>query len=92
MWDGVIVKTHENCTLFSDGGGAAVKGAKGALLGAQALVWAWGQRPKVIQKKFDFDDQNAYAWGFIGAVTKPVFNSLDYGSIGVYLPRTGISS
>jgi hypothetical protein len=60
-------------------------------MGAQALVWAWGQREQVIQKNFDYENEHGYAWGIIAGTAKPVFNSLDYGSFGVYLARTKIA-
>lgn len=91
MWDGVIVHEHENCTKAIDGGGSTVPWAKCVFMGAQALLWAWGKRPEVVQRDFDYGNEHGYGWGFIGAAGKPVFNSLDYGSIGVYLPRTNIS-
>lgn len=92
MWDGVIVHEHENCTIASDaGGGSNVAWAKCVFMGAQSLVWAWGQRGEIVERDFDYGNEQGYGWGMIAGVTKPVFNSLDYGSIGVYLPRTAIS-
>lgn len=92
MWDNVIIHEHENVTLSTTlGAGSNVAGAKAIFMGAQALVWGWGQRPEVVQKKFDFDNEMAYATGMIYGVEKPVFNSLDYGSISVVTSRTQIS-
>lgn len=89
--DGVVIQEHENCTIALDGGGGSVAWAKGAFLGQQALLWAWGKRPKTIEKDFDYEDQIGHAWKIVAGVTKPIFNSLDYGSLGVYLSRTSIS-
>lgn len=91
IWDGVVVHEHENVTIATDGGGASIAWAKCSLLGAQALCWAWGKRPEVVQDTFDYGNEHGYAWQFIGATGKPVFNSLDYGSLGVYVARTQVS-
>jgi N4-gp56 family major capsid protein len=92
IWDGVVVHEHENVPIVTTwGSGSDVPGAQCSFLGAQSLVWGWGKRPRVIQKQFDYDNEHGFAWGFIGAVAKPVFNSVDYGSIGVYVSRTQIN-
>ena len=92
IWDGVCVHSHENCTTSTTGGaGANVAWAKGALMGAQALCWAYGKRPWTVQVEFDYENEHGYAWNMIAGVTKPTFNSQDYGSIGVYNARSNIS-
>jgi len=91
IWDGVVVHEHETVTNATDGGGAAVPWSRCVLMGAQALCWAWGKRPEVVQETFDYTNEHGYAWGMIAKASKPVFNSQDYGSIGVFLARTNIS-
>lgn len=92
MWDNVIVHEHENVPIVTTfGSGGNVPGAKNIFLGAQSLLWAWGERPKVTAKKFDFDNEMAFATGMIYDVAKPVFNSLDYGSVAFNCARTAIS-
>lgn len=91
IWDNVVIHEHENITRYTNWGGASVSGATSVFMGAQALCWAWGKRPEVVSKKFDYDNEEGYAWGFIGATGKPVFNSKDYGTIGVYTARTGVA-
>lgn len=92
IWDGVVVHAHENCEIGANAGaGANVPYSRAKLLGAQAMVWAWGKRPEVVQKSFDYDNEEGYAIGMIAGVAKSVFNSLDYGSVGVYLSRTNVS-
>lgn len=91
IWDGVIIHEHENCYTATDGGGASVAWTKAAFMGAQALVWAWGKRPEVVQEDFDYQNQQGWAWNMICAAGKPQFNSLDFGSLGVYLARTNIA-
>jgi N4-gp56 family major capsid protein len=90
-WRGVIVRSNELIGVGTDGGGGSVAWARSALLGAQALCWAWGERPEVVEKEFDYDNEMGWAIGMIRGVAKPVFNSVDYGSLGVYLARTNIS-
>jgi N4-gp56 family major capsid protein len=91
IWDGVVIHEHENCAIGTDGGGGAIPWSKAALLGAQSLVAAEGERGEVVQETFDYKNQNGYAWKQMLSVAKPVFNSLDYGSLGVYVSRTNIS-
>jgi hypothetical protein len=92
MWDGVLVHEHENCTIGTDAGaGSNVPYSKGVFMGAQALVWAWGEKEEVVQETFDYKNETGYGCGIIAGVTKPVFNSLDYGSLGVILARTQVS-
>lgn len=92
VWGGVAIHEHENCSISTTyGAGGNVAGAQCTLMGAQALVWAWGQRPSLVAKDFDFGNEHAYAWGFIARTGKPVFNSLDYGSVALYVARTNIA-
>lgn len=91
IWDGVVVHEHENCPIATDGGGSSLAWADCRLIGAQALVWAWGKRPEMIQEQFDYQEQHGYAWRMISRAGKCKFNSEDYGSIGVYVARTQVS-
>ena len=91
VWDGVIIHAHENCTKATDGGSGSVAWTKGVLLGASSLIWAWAQRVATVQKNFDYENEHGFAWGIMCGTKKPQFNSLDYGSFGVYLARTNIS-
>lgn len=91
IWQGVVIHEHENCTIAADGGGASVAWAKSVFFGAQSMMWGFGQRPKMIDKNFDYENKHGKSWGVIAKAKKPVFNSLDFGSVGVYLARTNIS-
>jgi N4-gp56 family major capsid protein len=91
IWDGVVIHEHENCAVATDGGGASVAWTKAVFMGAQSLVWAWGKRPEVIQETFDYGNEQGYGIDMIAGVAKSKFNSLDYGSVGVYLARTNVS-
>jgi N4-gp56 family major capsid protein len=92
VWDGVVIHEHENVSIVTNwGGGSNVNGAKCSFMGAQSLVWAWGKKPSVVAKNFDYENEHGYAWGMICGTNKPKFNSLDYGSVGVYVARTQIN-
>lgn len=93
IWDGVVIHEHENCAIAADAGaGSNVPWAKCAFMGAQSLLWAWGQRVEIVEEKFDFQNQQAFAFGMIAAASKPKFNNLDFGSVGVYLSRSNIAA
>lgn len=92
IWDNVVIHEHENIELFTTwGAGSDVAGCKAVFMGAQALAWAWGARQESVAEEFDYGREHGYAWKIIAGVAKPVFNSLDYGSFGVYVSRTKIS-
>ena len=92
MIDNVVVHSHENITIGTTfGSGSNINGSKAIFMGAQALCWAWGHRPMLVKEKFDYGEEDGYAIGMIYAVEKPVFNSLDYGSISVVTARTQIA-
>lgn len=91
IWDGVVVHSHENCPIATDGGGASVAWTRAALMGAQALCWGFGAKPKVVDEEFDYGREHGYAISMLARTAKPVFNSKDYGSMGIFLARTNIS-
>ena len=67
VWDGVVIHEHENCAVATDGGGSTVAWTRAAFIGAQALCWAWGQRPEVIQESFDYQNEEGYGISMIAA-------------------------
>jgi len=91
IYDGVVVHTHEYVTTGTDGGGASVPWCYGHLLGQQALVWAWGERPSVIEDTDDYEEELYYAWRMTSKVGAPQFNSQTYGSISFVVSRTNVS-
>lgn len=91
IWDNVVIHEHENIAEYSDGGGGSVRYAPCLFLGKQALCYAVGNNIEVRSKKFDYDRQHGYAWGVIHGAAKPVFNSKDYGSIGVYIACSNVT-
>lgn len=92
IWDDVVIHESERVPMFTDGGGASVAGSHGVLMGAQALVWAWGKRPETKQETFDYGNEHGYAWEMIAKAGKPKYNSKDYGVVGVTLAGTNIIS
>lgn len=92
IWDDVAIHEFEMVTNGTDAGaGSDVPYAKCHLLGAQSLCWAWGQRPDIIDYTRDAQEEFYYAWRMTAAVGKPVFNSLDYGSVCVYVSRSNVA-
>jgi len=91
IWDDVVIHETERLPLFTDGGSGSTVGAHCVLMGAQALVWAWGKRPEVVQDTFDYGNEHGFATKMIGKAGKPKFNSKDYAVIGVTLAATNIT-
>lgn len=92
LWDGVLIHSHENVPIVTNwGAGSNIPGAQCILMGAQALLWAWGERPTMVEEEFDYQEEHGYAWRMTCGVAKPNFSSKDYGSVGVYVARTKIA-
>jgi N4-gp56 family major capsid protein len=92
IWGNVVVHEHENIEIGTDAGAAAnVPWAKCVVMGAQAMLWAWGRRPKLVTRDFDYGDEIGMDWSTIASASKPVFDSKDYGSLGFYVARTQVS-
>jgi N4-gp56 family major capsid protein len=91
IWNNVIIFGHENVEIRTDGGAGAVAWCRGILMGAQALVWAWGERPSIVEDTEDYEEDHFVAWRITAKAKKPVFNSIDYGSLGFYVARTQVS-
>lgn len=92
IWDGVVIHEHENSKIVTTYGASSnVPGAQCSLVGAQALVWGWGKRPKLVSEEFDYGREHGHSIQMIGKASKPVFNSLDYGVVALHVARTQIS-
>lgn len=92
VWDNVVIHEHELVPIGTDGGaGGNVPWAECLLLGAQAGVWAWGQRPSIISKDFDYDEETGQAWRMTDGQARSKFNSKDFGVCGFYVGRTQVS-
>lgn len=92
VWDGLVIHSHESIPIGTDAGaGANVPWAECILMGAQAGVWAWGERPSLVSKDFDYDEETGQAWRMTDGQERSKFNSKDFGVCGVYVARTQIS-
>jgi|GEM_PF-3003554 len=92
IWDNVVIHENENITIGTDAGsGSDVPYALCHFLGAQALCWAWGERPSIVEDTDDYEEDFFQAWRVTCKVGKPIFNSKVYGSFSVYAARTNVS-
>lgn len=89
VWDAVIVHVHEDIAVATTwGSGGNVNGAFGQFLGRQAGAFAWGERPRWVEKSFDYDNKVGFAIGAIYGVTKAVFNAVDHAFYSIRTART----
>jgi len=89
VWDNVIIFEHENIPILSNGGsGADVTYSKNVLMGAQAVVFAWGERPSIVEESEDYGEFMGYCWRMTARAAKPKFDNKDYGSIAYYCADT----
>ena len=85
VWDNIIIFEHENVPVLSNGGsGASVHYSKNILMGAQALVFGWGERPSIVEEDEDYGEFKGYCWRMTAVAAKPKFNGNDFGSIALY--------
>jgi N4-gp56 family major capsid protein len=92
VWSGVIIHSHENVPTADDAGASSnVHWSKAVLLGAQALCYAEGKRPELIEESKDYKNKHCYAWDIMMGTEMPIFDSKEYGSIGMYVAATDIS-
>ncbi len=92
VWDGVVIHDHDNLRIYSNGGaGGNVPYSHSLLLGAQALVWAWGERPSIVEEDEDYEEFKGYCWRMTAKCAKPQFNSHDFGSLSIYTADTRIT-
>lgn len=92
VWNGVVIHSHESVPIGTDAGaGANVPWAECLLMGAQAGVWAWGQRPNMVSKDFDYEEETGQAWRMTDGQARAKFNSKDFGVCGFYVARTQVS-
>lgn len=89
VWDGVIIHVHENIAISTTfGAGGNVAGAYAMFLGRQAGAFAWGERPRWVEKDFDYDNKVGFCIGAIYGVTKAVFDAVDHATYSLRTART----
>lgn len=76
VYDNVIIHSHESVKIT-----AASNLSRGVLFGAQALVRAWGKREQLVERDFDYGNEQGIGWGVILGVKQPVFNSKEFGVV-----------
>jgi N4-gp56 family major capsid protein len=92
FWDNVVIHEHRRVNILTTGGaGSDIPYAKTLFMGQQAGLWAWGERPKMVQQTKDYERERGWSWQMVARPGKPVFNSLDYGSVSVVVSRTQVS-
>jgi N4-gp56 family major capsid protein len=93
LYDGVVIKADRRVeTLSTFGGSNNVEGAKCTLLGAQSMLWAWGAEPILSTEDIEHKTQQSIAYKYMYGAKKPVFNSLTYGSVDVWVARGAASA
>lgn len=92
VYDGIVVRAHEFMPKALNGGGGSVPWAQCALMGTQALAWAWGTRPEANEEETDHKNKKAWSIRMIAGVRKPTFDGRDFGSLGVAVARTNVSN
>lgn len=89
IWDGVICHVHEDIsTSTTYGAGTNLPGANAQFVARQAAAYAWGERPRWVEKEFDYGNKIGFAIGAIYGVKKAVFNTVDHASIRISTYRT----
>jgi len=92
IYNGVLIRGYEKMPVVTTGGaGSNVNYAKCSLLGAQSLIWAWGEKEDIIMEHFDYKNEVGWAWHILAKTKKPKFNSEDFGSLGFYVACSNIS-
>jgi len=99
VWDGVIVHEHDLMQELADVttyGAGAIPGSTCLFMGAQALTMAWGERPNVVERDFDYGEEMGYAIRMTTKAAKPKFtkpsqSAADYAVAAIRVARTQIS-
>lgn len=92
FWKDCCIMAHENAPIFTNGGsGGDVPGCQGFFMGAQSLVWAWGQSLNTVMEKFDYQNEVGYEVDWISKCAAPVFNNYAYGMFSFMVARDQIS-
>lgn len=91
MYNGIIVHEHEYVYNYTDGSGSAAV-SRNVLCGQQALLLAWGRSVKWVEKAFDYENVQGFSVGAIFGCIKPLFNSIDYGTVTMFSAGTTAST
>ena len=88
MYDGVVIHEHNRVPRTATGASNAKVG-DALFLGAQAVVFAEGNAPKWVEKKFDYENKWGVSCGRMFGLQKSQFkydgtNNTDFGVINVF--------
>lgn len=83
---GIAIEDHERVKTDTNTGG--IHYAENILLGAQSLVWAWGEQPNIVSKDDDYEEDIGHCIRVTCGVKKPTFNSQVYNSLIVRTSET----
>jgi N4-gp56 family major capsid protein len=90
--DGIILHESDKLPFYTTGGaGEDVPYAQNLLLGQQAAVLAWGERPNIVSDEKDYKEYLGQCIGVTYGVKKVQFNSNDFGVVSVTTACTNIS-
>ncbi len=93
IWDDVLMYSHANVPIFSTGGaGGNINYSQNMLLGAQSLVWGWGERPSIVEDDDDYEEFLGMCWRMTAKAGKPKFDSVDFGSFTLYTADTRVTT
>lgn len=76
---GIAIEDHERIQTGINTGG--INYAENILLGAQSLVWAWGEQPNIVSKDDDYEEDIGHCIRVTCGVKKPTFDSQVYNSL-----------
>jgi N4-gp56 family major capsid protein len=91
IYNGMVIHEHEYVYRTNDGSGSAYV-ARNVLCGQQAGAIAWGADVKWVEKSFDYGNAWGISVGAIWGCLKPMFNSVDYGTITMYAASAAAST
>lgn len=86
----VLIVPVQRLADYNTTNAGAIKIARCALLGQQAISCAFGATPRIIQKSFQYDSQVGINWRLLMGANRTVFNSLDWGVVGINCEYTNI--
>jgi len=87
--DGLVIFAHERAKKVTNWGASAnVAGSRIKLFGKNAICHALGEPPQLVQENDDYNRKRGLSIQFITKTSRPIFNSVDYGSLEIRVSRT----
>jgi N4-gp56 family major capsid protein len=82
--DGVLVREVPEIATLTGVGNGGIDVSPNFLCGAQAVIVAWGQRPKFASRDFDYGNKKGVAIGEVRGVEKPTYNNIQHAVLTMY--------